>query len=685
MRLPPTASSAAPVSSAAATPAFDGVSRRALIQTLPLLFSAAAVSTTGAPAHAAGVLAPPPSLTDAGWLPMTTYAEANSVSAAAASFPEPFVMYLSRFLLRYDQNSASWLGTATAALPASWSAAKRQEVLAGSLGAFGNSLSFRLSPLAAAGAAGAAQLFESLNAAYARDDAEVRGQLALLFSLLTPSLQPVEAIKAALSARPVGGEPPLAEEVLSAMAANADALLPTTVRPEWDESRRGFFLPEPLRSTLLGSLATSSDASSSSSSSGGGGGSSRVFGEMGRAPLSTERTLAAATYGLFALSGGAGCSMTHLAVVPLDVVKTRLQTRPGAYSGFADGLMTIQREEGLGMLFQGAQATGAGYFMYGVSVYPGYELAKRVLFELAGPTGVLEARIPLVLLAGALATIVTCFLITPFEALRIRMVECPGYAPNFAAAYKRYVSEGGWLSLYDGIIPLLVRQVRVACLPTPVTHRDATAHTSASAPLSRSPLQPLSPASLSPSRFPRPCLALPSPCPRTHPHVANPSHRPQVLFGMVKFLIFDYCADAIVAALPAGTDLESALVTIGVPLLSGTIAGVCAAVVSQPADVVLSKVAQGDGSVQEVGRLPGGVNQLALLQQAAGAIIRKYGLQGLYLGLPSRCLWSGAIIAGQFTLYDIFKQALHVTAADLTLFYDALGASAAGAAIVGGG
>ena len=111
------------------------------------------------------------------------------------------------------------------------------------------------------------------------------------------------------------------------------------------------------------------------------------------------------------------------------------------------------------MLFQGAGATGFGYFAYGVSVYPGYEFFKRLFFELAGETLVLDARVPLVLLAGAAATVVTCFLITPFEALRIRMVECPGYAPNLQAAASRYVSEGGLLSLYDGLIPLLVRQV----------------------------------------------------------------------------------------------------------------------------------------------------------------------------------------------------------------------------------
>lgn len=261
------------------------------------------------------------------------------------------------------------------------------------------------------------------------------------------------------------------------------------------------------------------------------------------------------------------------------------------------------------MLFQGAQATGAGYFMYGVSVYPGYELAKRLLFGFAGPTFTLEYRVPLVLLAGALATIVTCFLITPFEAVRIRMVECPTYASSFPTALDRFVTDGGWPSLYDGLIPLLVRQV---------------------------------------------------------------------LFGMVKFVIFDTCADAILAALPA-TAADDPATSLLVSLLSGAIAGVGAALISQPADVVLSKVAQGDGSRAFVGQLPGSVNQLALLQQAAFTIVRKFGIAGLYLGLPSRCLWSGAIIAGQFCLYDVFKTALHVSATDLTLFYDALGASAAGA------
>lgn len=150
---------------------------------------------------------------------------------------------------------------------------------------------------------------------------------------------------------------------------------------------------------------------------------------------------------------------------------------------------------------------------------------------------------------------------------------------------------------------------------------------------------------------------------------------------MVKFLIFDTCADAILASLPAGSGDDQAI-SLAVSLLSGAIAGVVASCVSQPADVVLTKVAQGEGSSQQVGVLPGGVNQLAQLSKTASVLVSKYGVGGLFRGLPSRCIWSGAIIAGQFFLYDVFKSALHVTSSDLTLFYDALGASAAGARLL---
>ena len=137
------------------------------------------------------------------------------------------------------------------------------------------------------------------------------------------------------------------------------------------------------------------------------------------------------------------------------------------------------------------------------------------------------------------------------------------------------------------------------------------------------------------------------------------------------YLIFDSCSDLILAQLPAEAR-GVALVALAVSLLSGAIAGVAAAVVSQPADVLLSRVARGGGEC--MGALPGGVNQLKLLKQEALVVWRSFGFGGFYLGIGSRCLWSGAIIAGQFFLYDVFKSAMHVTAADLTQFLDVLSA-----------
>lgn len=59
---------------------------------------------------------------------------------------------------------------------------------------------------------------------------------------------------------------------------------------------------------------------------------------------SQERALTAADYALFAACGAFGCTTTHMGVVPLDVVKTRLQTEPGKYEGLAQGVTTIAKD-----------------------------------------------------------------------------------------------------------------------------------------------------------------------------------------------------------------------------------------------------------------------------------------------------------------------------------------------------
>lgn len=63
-----------------------------------------------------------------------------------------------------------------------------------------------------------------------------------------------------------------------------------------------------------------------------------------RKPCAQERSLTAVDFALFAACGAVGCTSTHTMVIPLDVVKTRLQTNPGSYEGLAEGVVTIARE-----------------------------------------------------------------------------------------------------------------------------------------------------------------------------------------------------------------------------------------------------------------------------------------------------------------------------------------------------
>lgn len=152
----------------------------------------------------------------------------------------------------------------------------------------------------------------------------------------------------------------------------------------------------------------------------------------------------------------------------------------------------------------------------GVLQYPGYEFFKRALLSAVGPAGALLYHAPLVILAGALATIIACLGVCPAEAIRIRMV---ARQEPFTDTLTRVAEEEGLSALYDGFPPLLVRQV---------------------------------------------------------------------LFGMAKFLIFDAFGSAVLASFPQLNDHVAS--QLGVSLLSGLVAGVVSAIVSQPADTVLSKM-----------------------------------------------------------------------------------------------
>uniref|UniRef100_A0A0G4G4K4 Uncharacterized protein n=1 Tax=Chromera velia CCMP2878 TaxID=1169474 RepID=A0A0G4G4K4_9ALVE len=252
-------------------------------------------------------------------------------------------------------------------------------------------------------------------------------------------------------------------------------LLPPSVLPYWDTDLRAYALAglrsDPAAALPLSAVELAEDPGappvlktrrtrgSDSANAAERQAVLTLYGLRGAGPLASERPLSTNVYGLFAVAGACACAATHTAVTPLDVVKTRMQTQPGRFSSLSDGLATIFREEGPKNLFAGATPTLLGYLSYGLVVYPGYEFCKRLLFDLAGPVGVLEFRNPLVILAGAMATVFACFAVSPFEAVRIRLVDQPGFATGFLPALQKMAKTEGWTQLYAGLPPLMGRQV----------------------------------------------------------------------------------------------------------------------------------------------------------------------------------------------------------------------------------
>ena len=81
---------------------------------------------------------------------------------------------------------------------------------------------------------------------------------------------------------------------------------------------------------------------------------------MGQGPFSAKYYLAGA------LAGGICCGLTHGALTPVDVVKTRIQLDPIKYNqGFVGGFKQVIAEEGAGALLTGLAPTAQGYFIQG--------------------------------------------------------------------------------------------------------------------------------------------------------------------------------------------------------------------------------------------------------------------------------------------------------------------------------
>jgi len=81
----------------------------------------------------------------------------------------------------------------------------------------------------------------------------------------------------------------------------------------------------------------------------------------------------------FALCGFGGilsCGTTHTAVVPLDLVKCRIQVNPAKYGGIVQGFRVSMADAGVRELGKGWAPTFFGYSMQGLGKFGLYEVFK---------------------------------------------------------------------------------------------------------------------------------------------------------------------------------------------------------------------------------------------------------------------------------------------------------------------
>lgn len=111
---------------------------------------------------------------------------------------------------------------------------------------------------------------------------------------------------------------------------------------------------------------------------------------------------------------------------------------------------------------------------------------------------------------------------------------------------------------------------------------------------------------------------------------------------MTKFVVYEKVAEAIYTRVDKATASPGMQTTIN--LGSGLIAGFAAAIVSQPADTMLSKINKTKG-------LPGEGTTSRLIK-----ISKELGLRGSFGGIGARLFMVGTLTAGQFAIYGDIKK-----------------------------
>jgi solute carrier family 25 phosphate transporter 3 len=277
------------------------------------------------------------------------------------------------------------------------------------------------------------------------------------------------------------------------------------------------------------------------------------------------------------LGGALSCGLTHTAVVPLDVVKCKMQVFPEKYKGLVSGVSTVLKEEGSKGLVLGTLPTFIGYSLQGTAKFGFYEYFKDVYSNMLGEENAYKFKGLIWCAASASAEFFADMALCPMEMVKVKVQTSPAgtWPVNlFPATSQMYAQRADTRWPFGSLIPLWSRQIP---------------------------------------------------------------------YTVAKFFFFEKVVQLFyrhVFTNPKNT--YSKTTQLGVTFASGYLAGVICAVVSHPADSIVSQL----GKSQNKGK-------------SFGQIINDQGWYKLCTkGLGTRILMIGTLTGLQWWIYDSFKTAM---------------------------
>jgi len=277
------------------------------------------------------------------------------------------------------------------------------------------------------------------------------------------------------------------------------------------------------------------------------------------------------------VGGMFGCGLTHTAVVPLDVVKCKMQVFPDKYKGLFAGIRTVLAEEGAKGLKLGWLPTLIGYSAQGLFKFGLYEVFKDVYSNAAGPENAKKYKGLIWLAGSASAEFFADIALCPMEMVKVKIQTSP---------------KGAWPTAFGPAIAQMNQQ------------RADT-------------------------RFPFGSVV--------------PLWSRQIPYTMAKFYFFEKVVQLFYThVFTEPKNSYSKATQLGVTFTSGYLAGVICAIVSHPADNIVSQMGKKENKGKSVGQMINDQGYYRLMTK----------------GLGTRILMIGTLTGLQWWIYDTWKTAM---------------------------